>query len=328
MGLENSYQWLEYIPLAFETAIAPLIYLYCLSLTEAKFRLTKKEGLHFVPFVLFMLYAIFFYLNALFADTIEATKLLETSFHLDPVKELEDYFTVVSIFIYLILGSNVLKKYRKQVNNYTSNNNHSVFGWLRNIQILMSVLIVFLVINMLVERVGLIQSNVNVHWKAYFLYIAVVIYYLGIKAVNSSPLIISEANKKQPKAEVDYYANDPKAEALAKNIEALIDGKKLYLNPTFSIIELSELLQVNQSTVSQVINRYIGCTFRDLINQKRIEMAKKQLLMNKDKGFSVLSQSLDCGFNSQASFYRVFKKHTGKSPSQYINTYKENNSDD
>ncbi|WP_196137203.1 AraC family transcriptional regulator [Aliikangiella sp. G2MR2-5] len=318
IGLENKYNWLGHIPLAFETAIPPLVYLYCESLTDPKFKLTKTRALHFTPFGLFMLYAVCFYTNVLLVDTNQAKGALSSLYHLSTVKEFEDYFTVVSIAIYLAFGSAALKKYRLQVNNFTSDNSHSVFSWLRNIQILMLVLIVFLVVNMVMDRTVLTQSDSNNHWKIYFLYLAGVIYYLGFKAVKS-PIILKRQEKESSriKEEIDEV-KDAKARELVTRIKNIVEENKLHLNPTFSIQELSELVRVNQGTVSQVINRHIGLTFRDFINQQRIEMAKKLLLSNKDKNISILSQAMECGFNSEASFYRVFKKHTGKSPTQYI----------
>ncbi|NVJ61116.1 MAG: AraC family transcriptional regulator [Gammaproteobacteria bacterium] len=47
-------------------------------------------------------------------------------------------------------------------------------------------------------------------------------------------------------------------------------------------------------------------------------MAKELLIANQDQNISILSQALECGFNSEASFYRIFKKHTGQSPTQYV----------
>jgi len=322
IGLENSYQWLEYIPLAFETATPPLLYLYGVSLTEPKFELTKIRVIHFIPFTFFMLYAVVFYSSVLLADSNQAKAHLLNIYHLDLVKKIEDYFIVVSILTYLTLGSFVLKKFRLQANNYTSDNSHRVFSWLRKIQVLMLILIIFLIANMVVDRTLLTSSSSNNHWKIYFLYLAGIVYYLGFMAIKSPIILKQETLDSSKKSEAKEHSQNRNAHELATKIVKVIEEQELYLNPTFSIQELSELVEVNQSTVSQIINRHLGITFRDLINQKRIEMAKKLLLSNKDKGISVLSQALECGFNSEASFYRVFKKYTGKSPSQYIKTSK------
>ena len=58
--------------------------------------------------------------------------------------------------------------------------------------------------------------------------------------------------------------------------------------------------------------------FSDLVNSYRVELAKETLI--KDKHLSVEGVALNSGFNSRATFYRVFKKHTGFSPTEYLNS--------
>ncbi len=325
MGLDNVYPWLQHMPLAFETAIPPLAYLYCLSLTQSGFKLTKAQALHFLPFAFFMLHAIGVYAHVLLAHSGPAKDAVRVAYHLLAVKEIEDYWTALSIGVYLGLSAVLLKNYRNEVNNFTSDNGHAVFTWLRSIQVLMGILLAFLVLNMVMDKTVLQQAETRVHWKIYFLYLAAVLYYLGFKA-HTTP--VEMAGQARPARRGHAANNDAlpadKAQALAARIAKKIEQEALYLNPTFSIRELSEILQVNQSTVSQVINRCLGVSFRDLINQHRIDRAKKQLLLNQGTHLSVLAQALECGFNSEASFYRVFKKHTGQSPTQYIKSAKIN----
>jgi len=66
-----------------------------------------------------------------------------------------------------------------------------------------------------------------------------------------------------------------------------------------------------------VINSYFEKSFRNLINDYRIEDVKKKLLDPNNKA-SVLSLALESGFNSEASFYRVFKNSTGLNPKAFI----------
>ncbi|NVJ61115.1 MAG: hypothetical protein HWE27_12040 [Gammaproteobacteria bacterium] len=268
MNLGATHEWLNYLPLAFETAIPPLAFLYCLSLTEARFKISLKKLLHLVPFVFFMSYASFIYINLnLMSDATKKEIFLMSFKHAD-VKAFEDYFTVVSILIYLTLGSDVLKKYRHQTNNHTSDNNHSIFAWLRSIHLLMTFLLIFLVTNMTLDRLVFQQNFTNYHWQVYFIYLATVLYYLGFQAYNLPIYLDDDIKNKTEKENDSEIVSNPKSQELAQRIENIIEGEQLYLNPTFGIQELSQLLQVNQSTVSQVINKCLGLSFRELINQK------------------------------------------------------------
>jgi hypothetical protein len=61
MRLGSTYEWLSYIPLAFETVIPPLVFLYGSSLTDTRLKLSRKKMIHFLPFSFFMIYAVFIY---------------------------------------------------------------------------------------------------------------------------------------------------------------------------------------------------------------------------------------------------------------------------
>jgi len=49
-----------------------------------------------------------------------------------------------------------------------------------------------------------------------------------------------------------------------------------------------------------------------------IEEVKSMLMRDDIEHMSILGIALDCGFNSEATFYRIFKKNTGISPKEYI----------
>ena len=91
----------------------------------------------------------------------------------------------------------------------------------------------------------------------------------------------------------------------------------MFLNPTLNIQELSRKLSLSQQEVSQVINANFHKKFRDLINECRVEEVKKKLHSKDIAYMSILGIALECGFNSEATFYRIFKKNTGLSPKEY-----------
>ncbi|WP_316931223.1 helix-turn-helix transcriptional regulator [Chryseobacterium sp. P1-3] len=60
-------------------------------------------------------------------------------------------------------------------------------------------------------------------------------------------------------------------------------------------------------------------TFTEFVNRYRIN--KACLLMAQDKTISECSYS--CGFNNVTYFNRMFKKYTGKTPSEFIKNYSD-----
>ena len=71
--------------------------------------------------------------------------------------------------------------------------------------------------------------------------------------------------------------------------------------------------------LSQVINDKFEKNFFDLINGFRIEEAKRRLANGDIEKQKILAIALDVGFGSLGSFNRAFKRHTGKTPSEFRN---------
>ena len=72
--------------------------------------------------------------------------------------------------------------------------------------------------------------------------------------------------------------------------------------------------------ISKTINQGFQMNFNDCINSYRIEAVKNSLDLGEHKKTTLLGIAYDCGFNSKATFNRAFKKHTGKTPKEYIET--------
>lgn len=102
--------------------------------------------------------------------------------------------------------------------------------------------------------------------------------------------------------------------ALARRIEKLLDLDKIYQEPAYGRAELARELEASETVVSKVINTYFGKSFPQLLNERRVEDAK-QLLRETKASIKVIAE--DVGFNSTASFNRVFRDMTGVAPSTY-----------
>jgi AraC-like DNA-binding protein len=101
---------------------------------------------------------------------------------------------------------------------------------------------------------------------------------------------------------------------LALKIENLLEEKKIYREIGFNRAKLSKMLNVGEHLLSKIINIEFKKSFSDIANEYRIREAKELLVETKTP---VTSISFDVGFNSIASFNRVFKSITGKSPTEY-----------
>ncbi len=111
--------------------------------------------------------------------------------------------------------------------------------------------------------------------------------------------------------------DEDQAKRIAGKIEAAMAKDKIYLDPSLSLNKLSRHLMVSPNHISQTLNETVGECFFDYVNGWRIREAQPRILEGKD---TVLAIALDVGFNARSSFYKAFKRETGKTPSDYRKT--------
>lgn len=107
--------------------------------------------------------------------------------------------------------------------------------------------------------------------------------------------------------------------ALIARIRELIDVQKLYQEPNCNRTTLARELNVPEGTLSRVINAQFGKSVPQLLNERRVDDAKR-LLTETDAAVKIIAEEV--GFSSLASFNRVFKDTTGESPSAYRNLFR------
>ncbi len=94
--------------------------------------------------------------------------------------------------------------------------------------------------------------------------------------------------------------------------------EKHYLNPELSLNDLAGHLNVSRNELSGVINSFQEKNFYEFVNQYRVEEAKRLLIQPDAQKYTMEGIGYAAGFNSKASFYRVFRQFTKKSPSQFL----------
>ena len=102
---------------------------------------------------------------------------------------------------------------------------------------------------------------------------------------------------------------------LYKYVLYYLEVRQVFLDPRLSLNKLSDMIETNQTYLSNVVNRYFGCHLKDLVNTYRVEYAK-ELLRSGKCPLEELPQR--CGFLSRSTFYTSFKKVAGVSPKRYM----------
>ena len=113
-------------------------------------------------------------------------------------------------------------------------------------------------------------------------------------------------------------APDPSIAAYRATLEAWLDKEKPYLNPDFQLMDLRQVLPLNRTYLSQLINSAYGCSFYQWVNDLRIKEAKRLMIEQPDLKIQDIADR--CGFSSRQVFARVFARETGFTPSEWISS--------
>lgn len=105
---------------------------------------------------------------------------------------------------------------------------------------------------------------------------------------------------------------------LAGKIEEIMKESKPYLNPKLTLNDLAAQLNVSPHVMSKTLNDSFQKNFFDFINTYRTEAFKEKLDDPKFQNYTFLAVAYEAGFNSKSAFNRSFKRVTGQSPSEYL----------
>lgn len=115
-------------------------------------------------------------------------------------------------------------------------------------------------------------------------------------------------NQKLGISEADRYKN---------KIFNLLENEKPYLDENLDLETLAAKLDIDKHRLSMILNTYIKINFYTLINNYRVEEAKKMLRDISLSKLTIIEIAYKSGFNSKATFYSHFNRVTGTTPTKY-----------
>lgn len=109
-----------------------------------------------------------------------------------------------------------------------------------------------------------------------------------------------------------------KARELKGKIEEVMNSERPWLASDFSLQDLSRAVGSNAKYVSYVLNRLVGKTFSEYVNEYRVMEACRRFSDSANSNVTIESIGNSVGFKSRSSFTPAFKKVTGLSPKDYL----------
>lgn len=302
-------------PLAF--VIGPAFYLMVLSLIHGEVR--KRNYWHFAFAILYLFLVIPFFLqpdvvkyNSWIGSYHPELPFMECDFEgRDPrifwITDNHTDLTLISLFLYLGLGLyEVIKAFRIRKESFLSPSN-SVLKKLRA-----GATQVFIATTLLFVIKIFYESDTGDHF--FSVYLSIVIYLTSFRVINQSGFF-KPASLAEPQRYKDSNVNVQVRDGLLARLKGVMEGEKPFLQPGFSLPELSEKLNTTVHTLSQVINEGLGKSFFEMTAEYRVTEAKKLLLEKRNIKVEEIAEQV--GYNSKSSFNIAFKKITGKTPSEF-----------
>ncbi len=323
---------INYYLIQLTLGIGPLIYLYIKSVGEKGFQIKGKVWLHFAPMMLYILFCIGLILydrqQPNFDDTQNGVGM---QWALEHISSLIAILFSVHLLLYLIFSFQLYYKIRSRLEHQFTDTYKFEMRWLRNFLFLFAFLFTYNTLQQITEDF-IFELHWTQEWWFQFFSLLVVLY-VGIKGfftpLEDLPLMEFEMLHSQQK--ITQKTNDAvkgNSEDLSitrsidiqkqvKMVSGIVEKEALYLNSNITLTILAQRLKMPPSQLSMVINTGLGKNFNEFINGYRVAQVKQKIEDKDYQHLSILAIALDTGFNSKATFNRVFKKIDGNPPSAY-----------
>ena len=94
--------------------------------------------------------------------------------------------------------------------------------------------------------------------------------------------------------------------------------QKLYKNPDLKIADVAEAVGTTPYMMSYLLSQYLNVSYYDYVNEFRVEEFKSLVTHVDLNLYTLPALGEQCGFSSRAAFFRNFKKVTGVTPNEYV----------
>ena len=304
----------------------PLLYLYTVFSLRKDQHIRQKDYMHFAPSVLVFLYMFRFY----FFYSTERKIMINNG-------EVDDFslFMTLSLIafllsgiIYPILSYRLLGKHRRLIDENFSYDEEINLNWLK--YCIWGIGLIFItatIVTLMREIIG-VDFGFNAD-LIFYTEITFFIFFLGYFGIRHKGIFAENTAKSnqivEPKTQGEYKKSgldQTVAVSYHDDLLKIMKEQKPFLEPKLSLGNLAKRMNISVNHLSQIINQYEGINFYDFVNKYRVDEFMLKVADTKNRNFSILAIALDSGFNSKSSFNQVFKKCTGKTPSQYMTEIK------
>lgn len=304
----------------------PFMYVYTLVLINKDNRLKPAHLLHGLPFLVFTLYFLFdfYFLNA-------SQKL--TYIHLQE----KDPYLIIKLLnimivglgpIYIVLSLFKLRQHIKSIADNFSYKEGINLNWLKYVLAGLGFIWSMVILTNILVYIPLISDVLSEN--VIYLSVVFAVFFLGYFGIRQQAIygdtlapggnihrVRERGFRKNAKKAQSEEAKTAKELHMITALQDYFKNKKPYLNSRLTLREVAEALGTSENLLSHIINRQTGKNFFEFVNSYRVEEFKSMAGLPEYRNYTLISIAYESGFNSKATFNRVFKNSTGKTPSEF-----------
>ena len=313
------YFWLINLRTPFILLIGPTLWLYVKAVTEQHFRYKLKYLLTLIPFLLVMA---MFSVRNYFQPELAITAARDP----DGLTNRFSFFFIIGLIAlsnigYTAWGLVLIRRYKKALKTYFSSTEQINLDWLQFIHV--AALTAYAGISGLYIVNGIFQlMSYQILQQAGYSIAAILVLVIGFYGIRKGSIFTSSPIDFDLEKAIDEAETMPslttEEEVFVHKLLELMKAEKPFLNPDVNLAILSQALKVSPEYLSGILNNRLNQSFYDFINHYRIEEFKRLCKEPENKKLTLISLAYDSGFNSKATFNRVFKREMNCTPSEYF----------
>lgn len=139
---------------------------------------------------------------------------------------------------------------------------------------------------------------------------------------NQTAQVLTKPTNSQSRQQVkEHYSRSglskERADRIYEKLGAYMESQRPYLSAELTIADLAERMSVSRHHLTEVISTRHNKNFYVFVNEFRIEAVKQAMQTPGKSDMTLLDLAYAYGFNSKSPFNAAFKRQTGMTPSQY-----------
>jgi AraC-like DNA-binding protein len=330
--------------------IGPMLYWYIRSIITDDARLRRKDSLHLLPSIIFLLTALPYTFGPYTEKVRIASEIVKNINFMGTYKPTILYSFVPTqliflsrallVLIYVVVSSWMLARYLKpgKITNILFNQRFMV-NWL----IVLLSFLILLVISHILMLIEVISIRDSIFF--YSLNVLQVISVIGLIGLLISPLFFPSILYGMPAiphstaerieaavAGIENALGDQKIKGVAFEIDYLQEMEQIiessmrelkpYLQKDFNLPQLSVMANIPVHHLAYFFRENKNQTFHDYRNKWRVEHSKKLIEEGKTKTMTLEAIGFLSGFSSRNTYFIAFKRIEGISPREFVRRFK------